>query len=135
MRSQIISEFCFNEGISISFLLLTYAGSLQNKTEARAFDTLIIMTETKPDCFAAAFSYEGEHGYCFGHEDLLHLRWRYLPHELDEILTSKLQNPDKAKIAWLSIGLDSRYWIRHSDSDKWVNGMYDLARIVIFESP
>jgi hypothetical protein len=87
------------------------------------------MTETKPDCFAAAFSYEDEHGYCFGYEDLLQLRWRYLPPELDEILT-KLQKSDKGKIAWLSIGLGSRYLIRHLYGDNWVNGIYDLARIV-----
>jgi hypothetical protein len=90
------------------------------------------MTDTKLDCFAAAFSYEGEHGYCFGYEDLLHLRWRYLPHGLDDILTNELQKSDKAKIASLSIGLDSRYWIRYSDGDKWANGIYDLAWMVIF---
>jgi hypothetical protein len=82
------------------------------------------MTETTPSYFAATFGYEGDHGYCFSYHDdtSRQYRWKNIPHELEEKLTNKLKPLDKAEIAWLSIGLNSRFWMRYNDGKDWVNG-------------
>jgi hypothetical protein len=59
---------------------------------------------------------------------LLHLRWKSVPSELGTILRDKLQN-DRAKIESLSIGLESRFYIRYSeDGVKFETGMLSVDR-------
>jgi hypothetical protein len=74
------------------------------------------------NCFAAAFSNEGEPGCCFGYDDLQHMSYKSLPHGLIEQLHGIRDNGEK--VVSLSVGLDSRYWTRYTKGDKFVKGMF-----------
>lgn len=77
--------------------------------------------------FAAAFSEEDGHGYCFDYENIPQLRSMKIPPELENLLNTKVRKQENAKIASLSIGVDSRYWIRYFEDGKgWSNGSYDF---------
>lgn len=77
--------------------------------------------------FAAAFSAEDGHGYCFDYENIPQLRSMKIPPELENLLNTKVRKQENAKIASLSIGVDSRYWIRYFEDGKgWSNGSYDF---------
>jgi hypothetical protein len=69
------------------------------------------------DFFGAAFSNDGNHGYCFEYDDWQRMRSKSLPRELDEQLQA-IRNIEGTKLASLSIGLDSRYWVKYTKGEE-----------------
>jgi hypothetical protein len=97
------------------------------KARGRAFYDSVFATDNMSNTFAAAFSVEDGHGYCFDYENIPQLRSMKIPPELETLLNTKVRNKENAKIASLSIGVDSRYWIRYFEDGKgWSNGTYDF---------
>jgi hypothetical protein len=75
------------------------------------------------DFFGAAFSNDDKHGYCFDYNDWQCMRSKSLPRGLDEQL-QKIRKIEGTKLASLSIGLDSRYWLKYTKGDETFSCVY-----------